>query len=270
VISKPSIFSSAILAAMLALSCVAATDNSPPPSAPPPRPAPEPRVPGKIPYVQLDLKKREVRVECQALRVQLPLEFFCVTLGGPEHETVLRTAAQPSDIHFALLALGLTPGESAHYVDATDTWYAPTGAPLEIDCTFDRDGKTVTVPAYRMMRDLKTKQEMPPITWVFDGSRILPDGHYAADITGYVVSIVNFDMTMIDVPELASNSNETLEWETNPDVSPDKGAAVWMIIHPAQSPLGGATTRAAQTRPGSSFYPGPGLMGGGGSTTRTQ
>ena len=50
----------------------------------------------------------------------------------------------------------------------------------------------------------------------------MPDGKYAADLTGSVVSIVNFDLTMIDVPELASNANETLEWEFNPDVCPKK------------------------------------------------
>ena len=76
-----------------------------------------------------------------------------------------------------------------------------------------------------MMRSVKTKQQMPALYWVFDGSRLLPDGRYAADLTGYVVSIVNFDLTMIDVPELASNANETLEWEYNPDWVPAEGHA---------------------------------------------
>jgi hypothetical protein len=37
---------------------------------------------------------------------------------------------------------------------------------------------------------------------------------------------------MIDVPELASSANESLEWERNPDVAPKGGTKVWMIIEP--------------------------------------
>jgi hypothetical protein len=215
--------------------------------------------PAQTPHVQIDPMRKQIRVECQAVNVKAPLEFFCVLRGGPEHETVLRTQIKPSAIHFGLLALGLAPGDPAHYVQATNTWFPPTGPGLKIDCEFEKDGTKVVVPAYRMMRSVKNKQEMPPLIWVFDGSRVMPDGMYAADITGYVVSIVNFDLTMIDVPELASNANETLEWEYNPDVCPPKGAKVTMIIEPAGKDV---TTQPIRTRPGGEFNPGPGLMGG--------
>jgi hypothetical protein len=215
---------------------------------------------GRVRPVQIDVKNKRILVQCEALNVEMPLEFFCVVRGGPEHETVLRTDARPSTIHFGLLALGLTPGAPAHFVEATRLWFAPTGPPLKITCEFQKDGKQLSVPANRMMRSVKNKQEMPPMDWVFDGSRILPDGQYAADITGYVVSIVNFDLTMIDVPELASNANETLEWEYNPDVVPAKGTAVTMIIEPGGA---GAATRPVEQKPAEQFNPGPGLEGGG-------
>ena len=56
------------------------------------------------------------------------------------------------------------------------------------------------------MRDVKTKKTMPPVTWVFAGSRQMEDGTYAADTTGYTISVVNFDLTLIDIPELASSA----------------------------------------------------------------
>jgi hypothetical protein len=210
---------------------------------------------GRLPDVEIDAAKKQVRVQCETLNAQMPLEFFCVTIGGPEHESVLRTSAKPSDVHFGLLALGLTPGEPARYDQPTDTWYPPIGPPLSIFCTFKYHGQLQTMPANRLVRSVKTHQEMPPQQWVFDGSRVLPDGQYAANLTGYVVSIVNFDMTMIDVPELASNSNETLEWEYNPDIVPMTGTPVTLIIEPAQTP----TTQPAKTLKGSQFFPGPGL-----------
>jgi hypothetical protein len=221
---------------------------------------PSPAGVGQFQHVTIDLKSRQIRVDCQALNVKMPLEHFCVETGGSEHESVLRTDAKPSSIHFGLLAMGLACGEPAHISRATREYFAPTGPPLKISCEFQKDGLTINVPAYRMMRDLKTHKEMPPLTWVFDGSRILPDGRYAADITGYVVSIVNFDLTMIDVPELASNSNETLEWEYNPDLVPAKGTPVTMIIEPADVAI---ATSGPTSRPvGSGFDPGPGGQGG--------
>jgi hypothetical protein len=188
----------------------------------------------------------------------MPLEFFCVVRGGQEHESVLRTDARPSAIHFGLLALGLKPGEPAHRDDAAKLFYPPTGDPLQISCSYMLNGKTMFVPAWKMMRSVKTKAEMPPLQWVFDGSRILPDQRYAADLTGYVVSIVNFDLTMIDVPELASNANETLEWEFNPELVPAKGTAVTMVIEPGDR----AATRPSEAKPADQYNPGPGLNGG--------
>lgn len=209
--------------------------------------------------VHIDLRNRQIRVDCESLNVKMPLEFFCVVDGAQEYESVLRTAARPSAIHFGLLALGLTPGTPAHFDPGRNAWYPPTGPPLKITCEFTVHGKVIVVPAYRMIRSVKSKKEMPATTWVFDGSRMLPDGQYAADLTGSVVTIVNFDLTMIDVPELASNANETLEWEANPDVCPPKGSAVTMIIEPAGP---AAATEPVKTEPGGQFNPGPGLHGG--------
>src|SRR5689334_17573545 len=77
---------------------------------------------GRLPHVTFDVKKKQVRVECEALAVDAPLEFFCVTTGGSEHESVLRTPAKPSHIHTALLAIGLKPGRPVQYSEALKKW----------------------------------------------------------------------------------------------------------------------------------------------------
>lgn len=186
----------------------------------------------KLQYLDVDVKAKKVRVECAGLRPDMPLEFFCVVAGTNEHESALRSPVKPSDLHLALLMIGLKPGEPVHWSEAKQTWLPPHGPPLQIFCEFEREGKKVSVPAYRLMRDVKSKKEMPPMTWIFAGSRIMPDGKYAADVTGYLVSVVNFDLTVIDIPQLASNANETLQWEVNPDVAPETGAKVTMVIEP--------------------------------------
>ena len=188
---------------------------------------------GKFPHIEVDARNKQVRVACEALRVETPLEFFCCVAGTNEHEAVLRSAVKPSHLHAALLMIGLEPGEPVRYSEAAKRWIPPHGPPLRISVEFEKDGKKASLPAYKLMRSVKTKQPMPALTWIFAGSRVMDDGNYAADVTGYLVSIVNFDLTVIDVPALASNANEMLEWETNLDEMPAAGAAVTMIIEPA-------------------------------------
>ena len=95
-----------------------------------------------------------------------------------------------------------------------------------------KTGRPTRLRPNRWLRSVKTKKSPPAFTWVYTGSRVMSDGKFAADITGYVVSVVNFDLTLIDVPNLASSANETLEWERNPDIMPKTGTKVWMIIEP--------------------------------------
>ena len=198
-------------------------------------------------------------MECEALSTDAPLEFFCCKTGTNEYEAALRSSVMPSDLHTALLAVGLKPGEPVTYSEATKKWIPPHGPPLHITMEYEKDGKVVSSPAFRWMRDVKTKKEPNAFTWVFTGSRVMPDGKYAADVTGYLVSVVNFDLTVIDVPELASSANETLEWERNPDVVPKGGTKVWMVIEPAgkdAAPASQPSETPGNYRPGGST-PGP-------------
>lgn len=216
-----------------ASACAVAAD--PPTSAPTTRPGQ-----AHFPHLRADLAARQVRVECEALAVDIPLEFFCVLRGTSEHESVLRTSARPEHLHTALLMLGLKPGHPVRYSQAANRWLAPDGPPLRISCEFVKEGRTVRVPAYALLRNVQTKRPMPPMTWIFVGSALLDNGAYAADVTGYVVSMVNFEMTVIDVPELASSANETLQWELNPEVMPPAGTPVTMIVEPAGAVAQGA------------------------------
>ena len=198
---------------------------------------------GRFPHLEVDLKKREVRVECESLNPQMPIEFFCVLSGTSEHESVLRSEVRPMHLHTALLMLGAKPGEPTKYSESEKRWLPPHGQPLELFVESQRNGKTVREPAAAWMREVKSHKAPEHFEWVFAGSRVMPDGTYAADTTGYIVSVVNFDYTLIDVPRLASNSNETLEYEYNPETVPAKGTKVTLIIRPASA---GPATREAR------------------------
>jgi hypothetical protein len=218
---------------------------------------------GKLPHVEFDAARKQVRVECEMLAVDAPLEFFCCAKGTNDYEAMIRSEVKPSNLHLALLAIGLKPGQPLQYSEAAKRWIPPQGPPLQIMMEYQKEGKTLSVPAWKWMRDVKTKKPAPPFTWVFTGSRVMPDGKYAADVTGYLVSIVNFDLTVIDIPQLASSSNDLLEWERNPDTTPKAGSPVTMVIEPAGADHGNAaaevaaapSTQPAHTAPAVSAQP---------------
>lgn len=189
---------------------------------------------GKLPYLQVDAKNKQVRMECQAVNAELALEYLVCVAGTSEHETVLRSNAKPSHVHLALLMIGLEPGEPLRFSQSDRRWLPPRGPKLKINCEFVKDGRSLSVPAHQMMRNLKTKKPLPPTTWVFAGSRLMEDGVYAADITGHLISVVNFEHATVDIAELRSSNNELLEWEVNPEAVPKRQTTVWVVIEPAE------------------------------------
>ncbi|HEX4124483.1 MAG TPA: YdjY domain-containing protein [Tepidisphaeraceae bacterium] len=241
------------------LAVLPAVGQADPPPATSPSASPD-TVGQKLAHIKIDAAHKKVYVECEALAVDAPVEFFCCVKGTNDYESILRSDVRPSDLHFALLAIGLKPGAPLTYNESTNTWIPPRGAPLHIEVQYQKDGKTVAIPAYRLMRDVKNKKEPKAFAWVFCGSRILPDGKYAADVTGYLLSVCNFDLTVIDVPALVSSSNETLEWERDPTTTPKAGTTVWLVISAAQP---GDKTDAQNRGPAPTTRGAPGGAPGG-------
>src|SRR5258708_35018814 len=119
---------------------------------------------GRLPHVEFDAVKKQVRVECEMLAVDAPLEFFCCVKGTNDYEAMVRSEVKPSDLHLALLAVGLQPGEPLRYSEAAKTWLPPTGPPLPVTMQYGRDGKTASGPAWRGWGELKTKKYAPPFS----------------------------------------------------------------------------------------------------------
>ncbi len=203
----------------------------------------------RFPFVEVDRVAREVRVESTMIAVDMPIEFLVIADGGPDHEAVLRTRAKPSHVHAGLLLLGLEPGSPVRYVEATRSSVAPFGPPLRLSVRWvDAQGLTRSAPATSFLRSLRDGKSMPDQPFIFAGSMVREDdGAYAADLAGYLVSIVNFELSPIDVPRLASSSNETLEWELDRNTAPPAGTPVTLIITPIKDPP--ATTPAEENDP---------------------
>jgi hypothetical protein len=81
-------------------------------------------------------------------------------------------------------------------------------------------------------------------------------------VTGYLLSVCNFDLTVIDVPALVSSANETLEWERDPTTTPKAGTTVWLVISAARK---GDKTDARPNGPPPATQPHAGSPGPSGS-----
>ena len=199
----------------------------------------------RIGLVEADLAAREVRVPAEVVVVDVPLEFVLVVAGTADHETVLRTTARPSDLHAALLALGLEPGSPARWDEDAQRWLAPSGAAVDFS-VIPEGGPEVPVESW--VRAINGGGPMPPRTWVFAGSYVGDDGAYAADLTGLIAGLANFESNTLDLPELASASSPALLWEIDPEAAPPSGTPATLVIRP----LAGADNAGAA---------GPGLSG---------
>jgi hypothetical protein len=199
---------------------------------PAPTTKPSPPGVGRFPHIAVDLPNKEIRIDCESLNPTMPLEFLCVLTGTSEHESVLRSQAKPSHLHTALLMLGAQPGRNAKYDEAQEKWLPPTGHPIDLSLELPaKDNQPPKrLPASSLIRDLDTKQSPKSLPFVFAGSRTMPDGNYAADTTGYIASLVNFDLTLLDTPRIASSANDTLQYEFNPDTVPPTGTKVTLIL----------------------------------------
>ncbi len=187
----------------------------------------------RLDLIEVDRKLKEIRIEAEALTVDMPLEFVAVVNGGPEHEAMFRTAAKPSVIHTGLLMLGLEPGAPMKFSPAANRWSPPYGPPIRVEIEWQENGVVRREPVGRLIRGIKNKLPMPDPIFVFTGSVVDEQKRYLADLAGYVISLSNFELTMIDVPSLSSSANELLEWECNPDFGPKRGTPVTLILRAA-------------------------------------
>jgi hypothetical protein len=229
----------AVLIAATALLSPGGRAAPPAPAAGAARPASAPASqPGliRLKGLTLDRAGRQLIIQAEVCYDGMPLEAFLCRAGTKDYESVLSTPARPSDVHAALLALGLTQGKPARMSKA-DTQPArflpPEGPRLAVTLRWkDKDGKDREAPAGAWLTHVGDKKADPPKEWVFVGSDVLPGGRYWADqeMEGDIISLSNFASAVLDVPFQSTSENASLEFTGNAKAIPPKGTAVDVVI----------------------------------------
>ena len=208
--------------------------------APPPKPEePAKRVEvGKNVWLEVQGDKRRVRVNGYVCLREGALEQLVTRKNTKEHEAIIAVDADARKIHEALLLAGAEPGTPVRFVPE---YQAATGQTIKVTLQYEDNGRLVTVPGQRWVKDTKTGKEMA-VDWVFAGSQLVdnpldpdhPKSYLAND--GDVICVSNFDTAMLDLPIESSQKNSELEFAAWTERIPPLQTKVTVILDPAPRP----------------------------------
>ncbi len=202
-----------------------------------------PDAPGTRQTISVDKKAKTVSVPCSIAPRKLPslkdvypievIACYPTPHGQKAHETVLTIAGiKPSDIHKALVDLGLRPGKPARG-EGTKAEGAELLVFLEIS---DREGKARRIPIEQTLVDGKTGKPIAALRWHFTGSAARqPDPEkddkvYGADLTGTLIALFPVTDDTVIQSHLTMKEEAVLKLETNRKQLPKEGTIVRLIL----------------------------------------
>ncbi|MCA9285614.1 MAG: hypothetical protein KDA22_10380 [Phycisphaerales bacterium] len=193
--------------------------------------------------LRVDRPSQRVEIDAAVcLRIGF-LEQVACSPGTREHEAILVVVPRPSDVHAALLLLGLEPGHPGRWsvVDDRLMLEAPVGPRVSIAVRWTDDAGQHECPVEDWLRPVGEMPSPRPSHWIFAGSGFVHDPtaptreRYAADLSGSVIGIVTFGDETLACPEVMSDQEaiEPLEWEAFTERIPPEGTPVTIVITPA-------------------------------------
>jgi hypothetical protein len=151
----------------------------------------------EVGLVRLDRERREIRIPAFVNLREGALEYLLVTSGGKTHESLLRTDAEPQQIHVAMLLLGAR-GAGADSLPE-DPARALPGDRVTIEVVWKKKSREQRARAETFVRDRKRKAAMTKGDWIYTGSRMREEG-FAAQMDGSIVSLITDPDALINNP----------------------------------------------------------------------
>jgi hypothetical protein len=192
---------------------------------------------GKNVWIETEGDKRRIVVNAEVcLREgQYGLECLLCRQATKEHESILAMDADARVIHLGLIAAKATPGSPVKF---DPKFVAPSGTTIKVTLQYEKNGKTVRVPAQQWVRNGKTKKDLE-YDWVFAGSLFYknpldPEAPetYGAAAEGSAICLTNVPTAMLDLPILSPKGLEDRSYEPNTERIPALGTKVEVILEP--------------------------------------
>jgi len=218
------------------------TTEATPGTEPEEEPAAEEKKPPevKLDRIKVDVKAKRITIEGRFCLREGILDYLAVTSGGQEYESVVALNCKGSLLHAGLLALGAHPGPTQQVIDELkknppEGVKIPErpGTTLRITAEWEKDGKTVSVPASRLLFNRKAKKAQATGEWVFTGS------YFAKDLDGKTeFYMADIDKAIIGVFYTASAVINFSEDAGNPYAGDDEGYEVNAeLVEPLDTPI---------------------------------
>ncbi len=227
---------------------VPAAPTVPPPVAATAAPPATPAFKEVFPGVRVDAATKTIEfdgtvpIDCHNERTPVVyLELIACTPDTKEHEALVVTRTKPSNIHAAMLLIGLEPGKPGVWTweDKKITATAPTGGRVRI--TFIVNGKESSPADWIVnQRDHRTlAQHSPKEGFVFSGSNTVNrrgQDRYQADAEGSLIGLTCFSNETISWTQMYNPDSgvEEPQWIANADAVPAMGTPVTVRLSPAR------------------------------------
>lgn len=192
----------------------------------------------RIGNMTLNKRKGELSIPGQVNMQSGLVEYLaCWESVGKLHESVLKVEAKPSDVHIALLLLGLTQENNLKFQGDPAV---PKGDLLEIWVEWKLPDKTSKrVRAEDLVYHQVEKKPMARTSWAFTGSQIV-DGQFIADLEGSIIAIFRDPVAIINNP-LPAGADDTV-YVSHEKLLPPAGTNVSLIIKAARRVPSGKVT----------------------------
>ena len=165
------------------------------------------------------------------------VEYIVTGPVGKVYESIVAVDASAKEVYRAVEKLGVKPGKPHSYDEEKEKDVPPTGTTFLISVEWEEDGKTKKVRADELIRNVKTNKPLPPVAWVYSGSRVIPDLDSEdedavipyAFMSDHIVALRQFDGSALFQNPLPESLEENI-YKKNDDVLPKLGTAIKMTI----------------------------------------
>jgi hypothetical protein len=188
--------------------------------------------------VRLDQRRRSITLPAALNKSQGLMEYFLVTTYGKTHESILKTPAQPYDIHLAMLLLGAHgPGNAAFPGSPNNGVPGPVvhpskeiipgdGVAIEVKWKTP-EGETRRFSAEDLIYKNDAQTVMAHGSWVYNGSLIVHN-KFLAQMDGSIISLVTDPVALIN--NTGPGHDNDLIWEPNVTNLPPLDVAIEVTI----------------------------------------
>jgi hypothetical protein len=152
--------------------------------------------------------------------------------GKKAHETVVTFDVPPSQVHQALIGLGLKPGTPAKGEGAK-----AAGPEVKVSLEVPGPGGLAKkVAIEKVLVDRKTGKPLPPLKWFFTGSVMTqpdpnkPDKVFGADLSGTLIALFPVTDETVLQTNLTMKDEPLIKLETAKDVLPAVGMPIKLVI----------------------------------------